>query len=228
MKKTRTRFLLIWLALSFVLFFLFWGWISCNNDPVYKTVTVNETQARVYVTRTGDHYHSGGCSYLHSSKIAMGRQEAIDSGYSRCSRCGGASSGTIQVSYKKKVEVDPTSRNIWGSIALGVLSALLPAIAIAAKIEENQPAPANTNVTTSTTPPPKVDKREEQIRSLKNHSLSQLQNLLNCKVRHSKFGVGTIVEIDHDYMKIKFSSIEETKQFQYPQAFVDGFLQLID
>lgn len=41
----------------------------------------------VYVTRTGEKYHKVSCSYLRSSKIEMTLQEAVDKGYTPCSRC---------------------------------------------------------------------------------------------------------------------------------------------
>ena len=41
----------------------------------------------VYVTRTGEKYHSNGCQYLRKSKIAISLQDAVSSGYDACSRC---------------------------------------------------------------------------------------------------------------------------------------------
>lgn len=41
----------------------------------------------VYVTRTGEKYHSNGCQYLRKSKIAISLQDAVNSGYNACSRC---------------------------------------------------------------------------------------------------------------------------------------------
>lgn len=41
----------------------------------------------VYVTKSGECYHSGSCSYLRSSKIAITLQSATDQGYRPCSRC---------------------------------------------------------------------------------------------------------------------------------------------
>ena len=51
----------------------------------------------VYVTRTGEKYHSGGCGYLWASAIPQGLNQAKNAGYSACSRCGGKASGTIMV-----------------------------------------------------------------------------------------------------------------------------------
>lgn len=46
-----------------------------------------ENSYTVYVTRTGDKYHRDGCQYLRQSKIAMTKSDAINSGYTACSRC---------------------------------------------------------------------------------------------------------------------------------------------
>ena len=41
----------------------------------------------VYITNTGEKYHRDGCQYLRKSKIAISLDDAIDSGYTACSRC---------------------------------------------------------------------------------------------------------------------------------------------
>lgn len=41
----------------------------------------------VYVTKTGDKYHSGNCQYLRKSKIPIKKSQAISQGYGRCSKC---------------------------------------------------------------------------------------------------------------------------------------------
>lgn len=41
----------------------------------------------VYITRTGECYHSGGCRYLSKSKIEITLADAVARGYRRCSRC---------------------------------------------------------------------------------------------------------------------------------------------
>lgn len=41
----------------------------------------------VYVTRTGEKYHRESCSYLRQSKIETTLSEAIEDGYTPCSRC---------------------------------------------------------------------------------------------------------------------------------------------
>ena len=74
----------------------------------------------------------------------MGKQEAISKGYTACSKCGGRSSGTITVTYTKKVEVDNTTKNIWGAIAIAVLTtplAYLFIYALVADYIENKGGP---------------------------------------------------------------------------------------
>ncbi len=47
----------------------------------------SETSKTVYITRTGEKYHRSGCQYLRQSKIAIDKADAIDRGYTACSRC---------------------------------------------------------------------------------------------------------------------------------------------
>lgn len=41
----------------------------------------------VYITKTGEKYHTGKCSYLRKSKIEISLEDAVDGGYEPCSRC---------------------------------------------------------------------------------------------------------------------------------------------
>lgn len=41
----------------------------------------------VYITKTGEKYHTWGCQYLRQSQIAIYLDDAIAQGYSPCSRC---------------------------------------------------------------------------------------------------------------------------------------------
>ena len=41
----------------------------------------------VYITNTGEKYHSGGCRYLKKSKIPISRSDALAQGYGACSVC---------------------------------------------------------------------------------------------------------------------------------------------
>jgi hypothetical protein len=41
----------------------------------------------VFVTRTGTHYHRGGCMYLRLSCSPLRLAEAVAAGYTPCSRC---------------------------------------------------------------------------------------------------------------------------------------------
>jgi len=41
----------------------------------------------VYITKTGKKYHRGNCSYLRQSKIPIPLSEAVERGYTPCSRC---------------------------------------------------------------------------------------------------------------------------------------------
>lgn len=41
----------------------------------------------VYITKTGEKYHTSGCQYLKKSKISISLQDAVSSGYTACSKC---------------------------------------------------------------------------------------------------------------------------------------------
>lgn len=48
------------------------------------------TQGRtVYITKTGEKHHAGGCRYLSKSQIPISIDDAIARGYTACSVCGG-------------------------------------------------------------------------------------------------------------------------------------------
>lgn len=50
---------------------------NSNHDITYT----------VYITKTGDCYHSSSCGYLSRSKIAISKSSALSQGYRACSRC---------------------------------------------------------------------------------------------------------------------------------------------
>ena len=51
-------------------------------------VTDSEPQSQtVYITNTGEKYHRAGCQYLRQSQIAISLDDAINQGYTACSRC---------------------------------------------------------------------------------------------------------------------------------------------
>lgn len=95
--------LFVLITIGFPITFLFYLSIAVNSPILYDTQTVTITETRVYITKYGDCYHSADCSYLYNSKIPMGKQQAINNGYSACSRCGGYSNDTIAVTYSKPV-----------------------------------------------------------------------------------------------------------------------------
>jgi len=66
----------------------------------------------VYVTKTGKKYHSSGCEYLRKSKISTPLEDALASGLTACSRCGGrsAAKGKIEKTAKSTVS-RPSSRS---------------------------------------------------------------------------------------------------------------------
>ena len=57
-----------------------------TTTPVIEAKDNTEI-AVVYVTKTGEKYHSGNCSYLRKSKIEKSLSDAVNEGYEPCSRC---------------------------------------------------------------------------------------------------------------------------------------------
>jgi hypothetical protein len=47
----------------------------------------NLSAQTVYITKTGEKYHTGSCRYLSSSKYSIELNEAIQKGYGPCSVC---------------------------------------------------------------------------------------------------------------------------------------------
>ena len=62
--------------------------VPVESTPSYTEDTANTAQVEitVYVTKTGEKYHSAGCQYLRQSKIAISLSDARAS-YSPCSKC---------------------------------------------------------------------------------------------------------------------------------------------
>ncbi len=67
--------------------------------------TSYEEQPLVFVTKSGECYHSVGCCYLIQSKIPKGLEQARDSGFRCCSVCNGIASGTILVEVTEPYQV---------------------------------------------------------------------------------------------------------------------------
>lgn len=100
---------------------LWLGFLYDENHPTYESVPYTVEEPKVYVTQYGDCYHSADCSYLHSSRVAKGKDKAKEQGYRACSRCYGIASGTIEVTYYKQVEKDMTKSIVIQSIIGGLL-----------------------------------------------------------------------------------------------------------
>ena len=79
MKKTgKKKVVLLSLVMT-----LFLGVFSGNA----ATVMAASGDTTVYITKTGECYHSGGCSSLRRSKISTTLSSAVSRGYRPCSKC---------------------------------------------------------------------------------------------------------------------------------------------
>lgn len=76
----------------------------CLGSPAQRIITVEESQPKVYITKSGNKYHNVSCGYLHSSSIPIGKYEAEKEGYTACSVCNGTACGTIIVSHTVKLK----------------------------------------------------------------------------------------------------------------------------
>lgn len=209
--------------------FLWYAIINSNNNQSLKTETITAIEPKVYVTTYGECYHSAGCSYLAKSQIPMGKQEAISKGYTACSRCGGTASGTITVTYTKRVEVENSSKNVWGAIGLSILCtpmAYLFIYVLLADVIENRKNKKNTTATTSFSPtvnsstitlsqsaaaPPSTPKPP--------HRTVRVGDA----VHHKTFGLGAIKKIEGKYFTVQFDHDE--KDFIHPDVFESGIME---
>ncbi len=67
-------------------FFLIICVLFCISTSTF-TVSADNGSTIVYVTDSGEKYHSAGCRYLSRSQNSMTLEDAVDNGYSPCSRC---------------------------------------------------------------------------------------------------------------------------------------------
>lgn len=246
MNKPWVKHLILIICLAIPLFFINFSWIGCNesSNPSYKYETVKGTEPRVYITNTGGCYHSGSCGHLYKSKIPIGLYEARNAGYTACSDCGGHASGTISVTYEKKVGLSDsqiTSKKVWGGLGITVLAApliYLFAYCIIKDRKENawiykglkngskkntEGAIISNGEQIKSTTSSELPEREKLQKYLEDYSDEQIQRLKYKVVIHQKFGEGYISKIERRYVWIMFSNNEE-KMFQFPDAFVNETL----
>ena len=60
---------------------------NTQERPDNSQQASDEQSQTVYITNTGEKYHRDGCQYLRQSKIAISLDDAINQGYTACSRC---------------------------------------------------------------------------------------------------------------------------------------------
>lgn len=175
----------------------------CITMTVVLTFAINtgfkHEEPLVYVTRTGEKYHSAGCGYLWASSFPRGLDEARKAGYTVCSRCGGKARGTITV-------------NNYGA-SFGISSLIMCALVcfgfiIYNKFSTYSHEQTNTNsIPTSIMVPPKP-------------SIT-----VKCGdiVSHKSFGKGKVIKLSQSYITIQF--VDRAREFVFPSAFIEGFLE---
>lgn len=118
-ESRRNKLILMWVVLivGTILLGLGLNHVAFHKDAI--PAEPGHYEARVYVTNYGDCYHSGSCGYLHTSKIAIGLQEARNSGYRACSSCGGRSSGTIYIEGRDEIPAEDNYIGAMIAVTLG-------------------------------------------------------------------------------------------------------------
>ena len=136
-----------------------------------------------------------------------------------CSSDLGRSNGTITVKYKKQVEVDGTTKNVWGAIGLSVLCTpllyLFVYVLVKNHIEDKRlySTPKNKSIPTTkpaATPPPPPPTPSVKIR-------------VGDAVNHKLFGLGIIKKFDGKYFTVQFD--HDSKDFVYPDVFDSGIME---
>ena len=108
------KHLIIIVPLVLAIFFISFAYED-KTKTEYKITY--EPQPLVYVTKTGDCYHSYGCHHLSQSRYPKGLYQAENSGYRPCSSCGGYGYGTIQVEVRVPYQVTDYTMAIFFSLA---------------------------------------------------------------------------------------------------------------
>ncbi len=116
--KTILKHLVIIAPIALAIFFV--SFVFEDKTRTEYRVTYEE-QPLVYVTKTGECYHSYGCRHLSRSRIPMGLYRAENSGYRRCSTCNGIAYATMQVEEGEPYEVTDYSFAIFFSIVKVIL-----------------------------------------------------------------------------------------------------------
>lgn len=60
---------------------------NSSSSSANSNSTTQKTSRTVYITNTGSKYHRSWCSYLRQSKKTISLNNAINKGYTACSRC---------------------------------------------------------------------------------------------------------------------------------------------
>ena len=186
----------------------------CISITVALTFAINtgfkHEEPLVYVTRTGEKYHSSGCGYLWASSIPRGLNEAKKVGYTACSRCGGKASGTITI-------------NNYGA-SFGISSLIMCALVLLGfiiynKISISPDEQSSNSVSISNSSQTLYCQNTRQIST---HTISPKPSIIvKCGdiVKHKSFGEGKVVKLSQNYITIQFN--DKAREFVFPNAFIE-------
>lgn len=88
------------------------------------------------------------------------------------------------------------------------------------------PMPNSLSGKPNTTPPPVIPRTTIKPKSQAAKPIKLPTDIVSSKINHKIFGEGIIIGIRGDIIEVSFSC--GNKLFEYPKAFLDGFLSLID
>ena len=81
---------------------------------IFALLIGNVFSQTVYVTKTGEKYHSDNCTYLSKSKIEISLSDALAKGYTACSKCNPptkVNQSQTQTGNQKPTNAPPANNN---------------------------------------------------------------------------------------------------------------------
>ena len=79
--------------------------VTVTTESIGIVAAGASSDTTVYVTKTGDTYHSKDCNSLRKSCVSITLQEAIDDGYKPCKRCYPVALDTVPLTSEAEEEI---------------------------------------------------------------------------------------------------------------------------
>lgn len=75
------------ILIGFFIILMAASFTGCNQSKATSNNNNSRDSTIVYITKSGDKYHTASCTYLRKSKISITLGEAKKEGYTPCSKC---------------------------------------------------------------------------------------------------------------------------------------------